>query len=47
MLDLQVKDLKTLYTEEELQKRIKEIADYVTDDNNNEGVKNALERFCL
>ena len=27
--------------------RIKEIADYVTDDNNNEGVKKALEKFCL
>ena len=25
----------------------KEIADYVTDDNNNEGVKKALEKFCL
>ncbi|MEI3435750.1 MAG: HAD hydrolase family protein [Clostridia bacterium] len=27
--------------------RIKKIADYVTDDNNNEGVKKALEKFCL
>ncbi len=25
---------------------IKEIADYVTDDNNNEGVKKAIERYC-
>lgn len=24
---------------------IKEIADYVTDDNNNEGVKKAIERY--
>lgn len=27
--------------------RIKEIADYITDDNNNDGVKKALEKFCL
>ena len=27
--------------------KIKEIADYITDDNNNDGVKNALEKFCL
>lgn len=25
---------------------IKEIADYVTDDNNNEGVKKVIERYC-
>lgn len=25
---------------------IKEIADYVTDDNNNDGVKKAIERYC-
>lgn len=26
--------------------RIKEIADYVTDNNDNEGVKNAIEKYC-
>lgn len=26
--------------------KIKEIADYVTEDNNNEGVTKALEKFC-
>ena len=26
--------------------KIKEIADYVTDDNDNDGVKKALERYC-
>ena len=27
--------------------KIKEIADYITDDNNNEGVKKALEKYCF
>lgn len=26
--------------------KIKEIADYITDDNDNNGVKTALERYC-
>ena len=26
--------------------KIKEIADYITEDNDNEGVKNAIERYC-
>ena len=26
--------------------RIKEIADYITDDNENEGVKKAIEKYC-
>ena len=27
--------------------KIKEIADYITEDNNNEGVKKALEKYCF
>ena len=27
--------------------RIKEIADYVTNDNDNGGVKNAIEKYCI
>ena len=27
--------------------KIKEIANYITDDNNNEGVKKALEKYCF
>ena len=26
--------------------RIKEIADYITDDNENEGVKKVIEKYC-
>lgn len=26
--------------------RIREIADFITDDNDNEGVKKAIEKFC-
>ena len=26
--------------------RIKEIADYITEDNDNNGVKRAIERYC-
>lgn len=25
---------------------LKEVADYITDDNDNEGVKKAIEKFC-
>lgn len=27
--------------------KIKEIADYVTEDNDNDGVKNAIQRYCI
>lgn len=27
--------------------RIKEIADYVTEGNDNEGVKNAIKKYCI